>query len=74
MVALQCVKLEEGLDDVFDIGIENWLPLGRCKDARDIHIGRRIQEVFVSVNMVERHIAVNYLLQSGEGIDRYVKF
>ncbi|KAF2473343.1 uncharacterized protein BDR25DRAFT_302281 [Lindgomyces ingoldianus] len=74
MVALQCVKLEEGLDEVFDLGPENWLPLGRCSAGDDIAEPRRVQDVFVSVNMAERHIAVNYLMRSGESIDRYVEF
>ncbi|KAF2191044.1 hypothetical protein K469DRAFT_720016 [Zopfia rhizophila CBS 207.26] len=74
MVALQCVKLEEGLDEVFDLGPENWLPLGTCKDGGEVEEQRRVQDVFVSVNMAERHIAVNYLLRNGENLNRYVKF
>ncbi|KAF2735009.1 hypothetical protein EJ04DRAFT_512011 [Polyplosphaeria fusca] len=75
MVALQCVKLEEGISDVVDLGPENWLPLSnKCKECSDIQEARRVQDVFVSVNMAERQIGVNYLLRSGESLDRYVKF
>lgn len=75
MVALQCVKLEEGIDQVMDLGSENWLPLTpRCKHSADVPEKRRVQDVFVSVNMAERQIGVNYLMRSGEALDRYVRF
>ncbi|KAF2111685.1 hypothetical protein BDV96DRAFT_649663 [Lophiotrema nucula] len=75
MVALQCVKLEEGIAEIVDLGPENWLPLNnKCKDATDIVERKRVQDVFVSVNMAERQIGVNYLMRSGESLDRYVKF
>ncbi|KAF2263728.1 hypothetical protein CC78DRAFT_533736 [Lojkania enalia] len=74
MVAIQCVKLEEGLAEVVEPGPDNWLPLGhKCKSASDISEERRVQDVFVSVNMAERQVGVNYLLRSGESFDRYVK-
>ena len=75
MVALNCVKIEEGIDPVVDLGPENWLPLNsRCNDSSDISESKRVQDVFVQVSMAERQIGVNYLLRSGESLDRYVKF
>lgn len=75
MVALQVVKLEEGIGEIVDLGQDNWLPLNpKCKEGGDIAEGRRVQDVFVSVNMAERQIGVNYLMRSGECLDRYVKF
>jgi hypothetical protein len=75
MVALNCVKIEEGIDPVVDLGPENWLPLNsKCNDSSDILESKRVQDVFVQVNMAERQIGVNYLLRSGESFDRYVKF
>lgn len=75
MVALQCVKLEEGIDQVIDLGADNWLPLTpKCKEMGDIEEKRRVQDVFVSVNMAERQIGVNYLMRSGDALDRWVKF
>jgi hypothetical protein len=75
MVALNCVKTEEGIDADVDLGPENWLPLNsRCNDSGDISESKRVQDVFVQVNMAERQIGVNYLLRSGESLDRYVKF
>jgi hypothetical protein len=75
MVAALCVKLEEGIDPATELGPDNWLPLSpKCKDVRDVQEKRRVQDVFICVNMAERHIAVNYLMRSGEALDRYVKF
>ncbi|KAF2872183.1 hypothetical protein BDV95DRAFT_38257 [Massariosphaeria phaeospora] len=75
MVALQCVKLEEGIDQIVDLGPDNWLPLtSKCTEGADVAERRRVQDVFVSVNMAERQIGVNYLMRSGESLDRYVKF
>lgn len=75
MVALQCLKLEEGIDQVTDLGPENWLPLSpKYKDSSDVEEKRRVQDIFVSVNMAERQIGVNYLMRSGEALDRYVRF
>lgn len=75
MVAIQVVKLEEGMSEVVEVGMDNWLPLGnKFKESGEILEGRRVQDVFVSVNMPERQIGVNYLMRSGETLDRYVKF
>jgi len=75
LVALNCLKLEEGIDPTVDVGPGNWLPLNpRCKDMRDIVEGKRVQDVFVQVNIAEQKIGVNYLLRSGENLDRYVNF
>lgn len=75
MVSLQCVKIEEGIDATVDLGPDNWLPLNpECTDGSQVPEIKRVQDVFVSVNMTERQIGVNYLLRSGETVDRYVKF
>ncbi|ORY10403.1 hypothetical protein BCR34DRAFT_602119 [Clohesyomyces aquaticus] len=74
MVSLQCVKLEEGLDEGVDLSYDNWLPLGKFKSGTDIPEPKRVQDVFVAVNMAERQIAVNYHMRSGLKVDRYVKF
>jgi hypothetical protein len=75
MVALQVVKLEEGIAEMVDLGPDNWLPLNpKFKEAKDVAEGSRVQDVFVSVNMAERKVGCNYLMRSGESLDRYVKF
>lgn len=75
MVAVQVVKLEEGINDTVELGPDNWLPLkSSCKEAGDVPDDVRVQDVFVSVNMAERRIGVNYLMRSGASFDRYVKF
>ncbi|KAF2712408.1 hypothetical protein K504DRAFT_488842 [Pleomassaria siparia CBS 279.74] len=75
MVALNCVKIEEGIDNATELGDGNWLPMGKSvKEMKDVHERKRVQDVFVQVNMAERQIGVNYLLRSGESLDRYVKF
>jgi hypothetical protein len=75
MVALQCIKLEEGMDQSTELGPEDWLPLSpKCKSKEEIVEGKRVQDIFVSVNMAERQIGVNYLMRSGEAIDKYVRF
>lgn len=75
MVALQCIKLEEGMDPSIEPGADNWLPLTtKCKDSSGVEEKKRVQDVFVSVNMADRQIGVNYLMRSGDAIDRYVKF
>ena len=75
MVALQCIKLEEGMDPATELGPENWLPLNpKCKGAEDVVEAKRVQDIFVGVNMAERQIGVNYLLRSGEALDRMLKF
>jgi hypothetical protein len=75
MVALQVVKLEEGINETVEVGPQNLLPTTpKCKEAKDVIESKRVQDVFVSVNMAERQIGVNYLMRSGESIDRYVRF
>lgn len=75
MVALQCVKLEENIADRVDIGPDNWLPLSpNVKQGADVPESRRVQNVFVAVQMAEMKIVVNYVLRSGENFDRYVSF
>lgn len=75
LVALQIVKLEEGLDQMQDVGPTNWLPLGKkFKEGMSIEEKRRVQDVFVSVNMKEGYIGVNYLTRSGDTFDRYLRF
>ncbi|KAJ4305149.1 hypothetical protein N0V90_000680 [Kalmusia sp. IMI 367209] len=60
MVALQCIKLEEGMDPGVELGSNNWLPLtAKCKDSSDVEERKRVQDVFVSVNMADRQIGVN---------------
>ena len=75
MVALQVVKLEEGINESVEVGPQNFLPTTpKCKESSDVVESKRVQDVFVSVNMAERQIGVNYLMRSGENVDRYVKF
>ena len=75
MVALQCIKLEEGMDPGVELGTDNWLPLTtKCKESSNVEEKKRVQDVFVSVNMADRQIGVNYLMRSGDAFDRYVKF
>ncbi|KAF2644831.1 hypothetical protein P280DRAFT_466094 [Massarina eburnea CBS 473.64] len=75
MVALQCVKLEEGMDEMVDLGSMNWLPLNeRFRQCADVVEKRRVQDVFVSVNMKEGSIGVNYLMRNGDALDRVLKF
>lgn len=75
MVALQCIKLEESMDPAVELGADNWLPLTtKCKDSSNVEEKKRVQDVFVSVNMADRQIGVNYLMRSGDAFDRYVKF
>ncbi|CAI6340051.1 unnamed protein product [Periconia digitata] len=75
LVALQIVKLEEGLDQMHDVGPTNWLPLGKdYKEGIHVEEKRRVQDVFISVNMGERCIGVNYLVRSGQAFDRVLKF
>ena len=75
MVALQCLKLEENIPDRVELGPDNWLPLSpTIQQGSDIPESRRVQNVFVAVNMADRKIVVNYVLRSGENFDRYVPF
>jgi hypothetical protein len=75
MVALQVVKLEEGINEIVDLGENNWLPIHpKYKDGGHIAESTRVQDVFVQVNMAERQIGVNYLMRNGQNLDRYVKF
>jgi len=75
MVALQCIKLEEGIDQATELGPGNWLPLNpKCKGREEIEDSRRVQDIFVGVNMAERQVGVNYVMRSGEALNRYIKF
>lgn len=75
MIALQAIKLEEGLDEVTEPGPDNWLPLSKnCRVPKDVREEKRVQDVFVQINVRERCIAVDYMLRSGEGVSRYVRF
>ncbi|KAF1978557.1 hypothetical protein BU23DRAFT_227505 [Bimuria novae-zelandiae CBS 107.79] len=75
MVALQCIKLEEGMDPGIELGADHWLPITtKCRDSSSVEERKRVQDVFVSVNMADRQIGVNYLMRSGDAFDRYVKF
>jgi hypothetical protein len=75
MVALQIIKLEEGIGEMVELDPDNWLPLNpKIKEAKDVPEASRVQDVFVSVNMAERKVGCNYLMQRGESLDRYVKF
>jgi len=75
LVALQCIKIEEGIDQNVEVGTDNWLRFSpKCKDSSDVEERRRVQELFVSVNMADRQIGVNYLMRSGDAFDRSVKF
>lgn len=75
MVALNCIKLEEGMDSSVEPGPDNWLPLTtKCRDSSHVEESKRVQDLFVNVNMADRQIGINYLMRSGDAIDRYVKF
>lgn len=75
MVALQVVKLEEGINEIVDLGENNWLPIHpKYQEGSQVTESTRVQDVFVQVNMAERQIGVNYLLRNGQNLDRYVKF
>jgi hypothetical protein len=75
MVAMQCIKMEEGMDPATELGPDNWLPLSpTCTDAEQIEDERRVDNIFVSVNQGERQIGVNYLMRSGEAFDRMLTF
>jgi hypothetical protein len=75
MVAMQCIKMEEGIDAATELGPDNWLPLSpTCTDAEQIEDEKRVDNIFVSVNQGERQIGVNYLMRSGEAFDRMLTF
>jgi hypothetical protein len=75
MVALHCIKLEEGMDLAVDPGIDNWLPLtSKCRDSSQIEESKRVQDVFVNVNMADRQIGVNYMMSNGVPVEKYVRF
>jgi hypothetical protein len=74
MVSLQCVKIEEDMDELCSIGADKWLPLSDIRTASEVTEARRVQDVFASVDMPRRHIAVKYLMRKGEVIDRNVRF
>ncbi|KAF2274122.1 uncharacterized protein EI97DRAFT_382041, partial [Westerdykella ornata] len=99
MVALQVVKLEEGIGEMVELDEGGWLPLSNNTNAgvegcgfaggsagggggemgsgggfAHIREEKRVVDVFVSVSVGERQIGVNYLMGSGESVDRYVRF
>lgn len=75
MVALNCIKLEESMDFNVDPGADNWLPLSsKCRDSSQVEESKRVQDVFVNVNMADRQIGVNYMMCNGVPVERYVKF
>ncbi|KAF2198232.1 hypothetical protein GQ43DRAFT_483475 [Delitschia confertaspora ATCC 74209] len=74
MVALQCVKIEEGLDEVFDLGPDNWLPLSAVRSAGEIGEMKRVQDVWVSVTgMPDRNVCMKYLMSNGEVVEMNVE-
>ncbi|KAF9740144.1 hypothetical protein PMIN06_003765 [Paraphaeosphaeria minitans] len=75
MVAINCIKLEEGMDLAVDLGADNWLPLtSKCRDSSQVEESKRVQTVFVNVNMADRQIGVNYMMCNGVPIEKYVNF
>ncbi|KAL1610256.1 hypothetical protein SLS60_001921 [Paraconiothyrium brasiliense] len=75
MVALNCIKLEEGMDPAVELGADNWLPLtSKCRDSSQVEENKRVQDVFVNVNMADRQIGVNYMMCNGVPVEKYVKF
>ncbi|PVI06225.1 hypothetical protein DM02DRAFT_610185 [Periconia macrospinosa] len=75
LVALQVVKTEEGLDPMQDVGPDNWLPLGRNpKEGINIDEKKRVEDVFVSVNMKDRCIGLNYLTKGGAAFEKNLSF
>ena len=62
------------MDQAIDLGPMNWVPLKQgfsaCADVGEM---RRVQDVFVSVNVRESSIGVNYLMRNGDALDRFLR-
>ncbi|KAF2747350.1 hypothetical protein M011DRAFT_56878 [Sporormia fimetaria CBS 119925] len=75
LVALEVLKLEEGLPESVSPGPDHWVPLSaRVRDAGQVGEARRIKDVFVRVDMEKRRIEGVFVGGVGGEVRKNVKF